>query len=143
MSGGNGLRLLGSPEVRNAILLNEIGVLVHSVGMLSREFIEKGTAFPHHLVLRRLTRGSDPRLASEDSLFSALHSSLSALLHDADRKAVAHELLTDMAGSRLEISSSLRSRSATRTTSGPSTRWRAWSDRCRLIWRGNESRKRR
>lgn len=106
MSGGNGLRLLGSPDVRNAILLNEIGVLVHSVGMLSREFIEKETAFPHHLVLRRLTRGSDPRLASEDSLFSALHVSLSALLHDADRKAVAHELLTDMAGSRLEISSS-------------------------------------
>ena len=106
MPGGNGLRLLGSPDVRNAILLNEIGVLVHSVGMLSWEFIEKGTAFPHHSVLRRLTRGSDPRLASEDSLFSALHSSLSALLHDADRKAVAHELLMDMAGSRLEISSS-------------------------------------
>jgi len=56
------LRMLGSPEVRNAILLNELGALLHDIGKLSDEFISGGDQFPHHLVLRRLTRGGGPHL---------------------------------------------------------------------------------
>jgi hypothetical protein len=56
------LMRLGSPDVRNAILLNELGALLHDVGKLSDEFISGGDQFSHHLVLRRLTRGCDPDL---------------------------------------------------------------------------------
>lgn len=120
----NGLRLLGSPDVRNAILLNEIGVLAYGVGRLSREFIEKGTAFSQHLVLRRLTRGRDPRLAGEGSLFSAIQRSLTAFRHDAQQKAVAGELLGGMASTRLEITSS-------------DTAFREWLDAALLAAREN------
>ncbi|HUS70508.1 MAG TPA: hypothetical protein VM075_07020 [Anaerolineae bacterium] len=72
MTGREALRVLGSPEVRNAILLNEIGVLIHELGKLSTEFVSAGSAFPHHLILRRLTRGMDPSLGSEIRPLSAL-----------------------------------------------------------------------
>lgn len=72
MTGGEALRVLGSPEVRNAILLNEIGVLIHELGKLSAEFVSAGSAFPHHLILRRLARGTDPFLGSEIGPLSAV-----------------------------------------------------------------------
>lgn len=58
------LNTLGTPTVRNAILLNELGALLHDVGKLSEEFLTRGGDFPHHLVLRRLTRGRDAHLAN-------------------------------------------------------------------------------
>src|SRR4030042_1487346 len=72
MVGPEALRVLGSPEVRNAILLNEIGVLIHELGKLSAEFLSAGSAFPHHLILRRATRGMDPCLGSEIRPLSAV-----------------------------------------------------------------------
>jgi hypothetical protein len=87
------LRLLGSPDVRNAILLNEIGILVHDVGKLSAEFVERGGAFPHHLVLRRLTRGRDPFLASDASPRSAVCYALRNCFPVGDESSVAHLLV--------------------------------------------------
>jgi hypothetical protein len=66
------LRMLGSPDVRNALLLNEIGVLTQDFGKLSAEFALRGRDFPHHLALRRLTRGQDPYLGPGASPLSAL-----------------------------------------------------------------------
>jgi hypothetical protein len=90
VTGKEALRLLGSPDVRNAILLNEIGVLVHDLGKVSAEFVSDGNAFPHHLILRRLTRGRDPSLGPDlrplDAVLYALrHCSLS----DKERPAAA------------------------------------------------------
>ncbi len=93
MAGAEALRLLGSPDVRNALLLNEIGVLVHDVGKLSAEFVERGEAFPHHLVLRRLTRGRDPFLASETSPRSALSHVLRNCFPVGEESLVAHLLV--------------------------------------------------
>ncbi len=87
------LRLLGSPDVRNALLLNEIGVLVHDVGKLSVEFVERGDAFPHHLVLRRLTRGRDPHLASDASPRSVVSHALRNCFPVGDESLVAHLLV--------------------------------------------------
>jgi hypothetical protein len=66
------LRLLGSPEVRNAILLNEIGVLIHDFANLSAEFVSGHDTFPPHLVLHRLIRGKDPYLGHDVSPRSAI-----------------------------------------------------------------------
>jgi hypothetical protein len=68
------LSMLGTPEVRNAILLNELGALLHDVGKLSREFVSGGHRFPYHLVLRRLTRGRDPFLEDGATALGALKS---------------------------------------------------------------------
>ncbi len=96
--------MLGSPEVRNALLLNEIGVLIHDLGKLSTEFITKGTAFPHHLILRRLSRGRDPCLGEDASSLSAIHCSLTNLDLSAEEKAIAHLVCREIADPRYEIS---------------------------------------
>jgi hypothetical protein len=70
--GDEALRVLGSPEVRNAILLNEVGVLLHDLGKVSAEFLSAGSVFPHHLILRRLTRGTDPFVESDLSPLPAV-----------------------------------------------------------------------
>jgi hypothetical protein len=72
------LRMLGAPEIRNALLLNEIGVLIQGLGKLSTEFVCQGDSFPHHLVLRRLTRGRDPHLGAEISAEAAVLRALEA-----------------------------------------------------------------
>lgn len=53
-------------EYRDTILLAEIGALIHDIGKLSEEFVEhqskdkkkeaKKNGFPHHLILKRMTR---------------------------------------------------------------------------------------
>jgi hypothetical protein len=93
LADGEALRLLGSPDVRNALLLNEIGVLVHDVGKLSAEFVKRGDAFPHHLVLRRLTRGRDPFLASDASPRSAVSHALSNCFPRGEEGGVARLLV--------------------------------------------------
>jgi len=93
MAGVEALRLLGSPDVRNAILLNEIGILLHDLGKLSAEFVERGNAFPHHLVLRRLTRDRDPHLASDTSPRSALSHALRNCFPVGEESTVAHLLV--------------------------------------------------
>jgi hypothetical protein len=92
MTGCEALRVLGSPEVRNAILLNEIGVLIHELGKLSAEFASAGSAFPHHLILRRLTRGTDPLLGSEIGPLSAVLCALRNCPLTDQEKAVASVL---------------------------------------------------
>lgn len=77
------LRVLGAPEVRNAVILNEIGVLIHNLGKLSAEFISQGPGFPHHLVQRRLTRGRDPYLGTEIGPEAAVLRALDACELDA------------------------------------------------------------
>ena len=104
MSDNDGLRMLGSPDIRNAVLLNEIGVLLHDLGKLSAEFIAGEAAFPHHLILRRLSRGRDPCLGGDASPFSAIRYSLTKLNLGAEEKAIAHLLCREMADPRYEIS---------------------------------------
>ncbi len=87
MSDNDGLRMLGSPDIRNAVLLNEIGVLLHDLGKLSAEFIAGEAAFPHHLILRRLSRGRDPCLGGDASSLSAIRYSLTKLNLSAEKKA--------------------------------------------------------
>lgn len=104
MSDNDGLRMLGSPDIRNAVLLNEIGVLLHDLGKLSAEFIAGEAAFPHHLILRRLSRGRDPCLGGDASPLSAIRYSLTKLNLSAEKKAIAHLLCREMADPRCEIS---------------------------------------
>jgi len=86
MTGKEALRVLGSPEVRNAILLDEIGVFIHDLGKVSAEFVSDGSAFPHHLMLRRLTRGMDPLLGPDLRPLSAvLHALRHCSLTDRER----------------------------------------------------------
>ncbi len=66
------LGFLGQPDVRNAILLSEIGVLVHDLGKVSAEFVAGERAFHSHLVLRRLTRGKDVYLGCDPGPWSAV-----------------------------------------------------------------------
>ncbi|MDH4207418.1 MAG: hypothetical protein OEV76_00935, partial [Anaerolineae bacterium] len=77
------LRVLGTPEVRNALILNEIGVLIQGLGKLSTEFVSQGHSFAHHLVLRRLTRGRDPYRGREISAEAAVLQALDACELDA------------------------------------------------------------
>ncbi len=91
------LRVLGSPEVRNAIILNEIGVLIHGLGKLSAEYVSTGQSFPHHLFLRRLTRGQDPYLGSDVAPQSAAIRALSARMSgDGDSPVVEDQLRRTM-----------------------------------------------
>jgi hypothetical protein len=78
MSENDPLRLLGSPDVRNAVVLNEIGVLLHDLGKLSAEYISAERTFSHHLILRRLCRGRDPFLGLRADSFTAIRRSLEA-----------------------------------------------------------------
>jgi hypothetical protein len=78
MSENDPLRLLGSPDVRNAVLLNEIGVLLHDLGKLSAEYICAERTFSHHLILRRLCRGTDPFLGLQADSLTAIRRSLGA-----------------------------------------------------------------
>lgn len=102
MTESGGLRTLGRPDVRNSILLNEIGVLMSDVGKLSAEFIRKGPAFPHHLVLRRLTRAKDPRLGGRASASSALRAYCDELKPGSEEDAVAQLLLNALVRNRDE-----------------------------------------
>ena len=81
--------VLGSPDVRNAILLNEIGVLIHDLGKLNEEFISGRSAFPHNLILRRLTRGKDPHLGSDPRSPSAVLRALRNSVLSREERAVA------------------------------------------------------
>jgi hypothetical protein len=93
MSGNEVLRVLASPEVRNAILLNEIGALLHDLGKLSTEFVSAGSAFPHHLILRRLTRGMDALVGAEPHPLAAVLSALRNCPLTDQEKAVAALLI--------------------------------------------------
>jgi len=104
MSGKDELRLLGSPDVRNALLLTEIGVLLHDLGKLSAEFIAGARSFPHHLILCRLSRGKDPYLGGDAGPLAAICCCLTELNLRAEEKAIAHLLCREMADSRHEIS---------------------------------------
>jgi hypothetical protein len=70
------LQFLGRPDVRNAILLGEIGVLIHDVGKVSAEFVRGEAAFNSNLVLRRLTRGKDDLLGADATPRSAVAQAL-------------------------------------------------------------------
>jgi hypothetical protein len=110
MAGVEALRLLGSPDVRNAILLNEIGILLHDLGKLSAEFVERGNAFPYHLVLRRLTRGRDPHLASDTSPRSALSHTLRYCFPVGAESTVAHLLVDALSRDESEGAGSMSTR---------------------------------
>jgi hypothetical protein len=105
MSDRHGFQDLSRPEVRNALLLNEIGVLLHCLGELSEEFIAGDASFPRHLILRRLTRGKDPRLGADASLASALQSCFSELNLDGDETAIAEAVLREVDSARFKTSS--------------------------------------
>jgi hypothetical protein len=105
LCGSNGLRLLGSPDVRNAVLLNEIGVLLGGLGRLSKEFITGAASFPHHLILRRLSRGKDPYLGSDADPLSAVHFYLDKINLDAEERAIARLVCRGMANFGSEVSS--------------------------------------
>lgn len=96
MSESIDLQKLGSPEVRNAVLLNEIGVLLHDLGKLSTEFIAGEHSFPHHLILRRLTRGRDPWLGPDNGCIAAIRCSLKELYPEGEENAIAELLLSEM-----------------------------------------------
>ncbi len=104
MSGKNDLQLMGRPDVRNAVLLNEIGVLLHDLGKLSGEFIAGSGSFPHHLILRRLSRGKDPFLGADASLLAATCCCLTKLDLGAEEKAIGQMLCKEMAGRGSAIS---------------------------------------
>jgi hypothetical protein len=90
------LRLLGSPEVRNAILLNEIGVLIHDLAKLSREFVSGHDTFPPHLVLHRLIRGKDPFLGHDVDPRSAILLALRDCTLSNDEKTIADLLAAEL-----------------------------------------------
>ncbi|NIN64913.1 MAG: hypothetical protein GTO63_09470 [Anaerolineae bacterium] len=78
MSENEPLRLLGSADVRNAVLLNEIGNLLHDLGKLSVEYVSAEQTFSHHLILRRLCRGRDPFLGLQADSSTTIRRSLGA-----------------------------------------------------------------
>jgi hypothetical protein len=90
------LRLLGSPEVRNAILLNELGVLIHDFAKLSAEFVSGHDTFPPHLVLHRLIRGKDPYLGHDVVPRSAILLALQDCTLPGEERAVADLLRAEM-----------------------------------------------
>ena len=90
------LRLLGSPEVRNAILLNEIGVLIHDFAKLSAEFVSGQDAFSPHLVLHRLIRGKDPFLGHDVRPRSAIRLALRDCQLPAEERTIADLLAEEM-----------------------------------------------
>jgi hypothetical protein len=92
------LKFLGKPDVRNAILLSEIGVLVHDVGKVSAEFVAGEGAFHSHLVLRRLTRGKDPYLGSETGPWPAVVHTLRTASLVPEERLVADAIVSEIAG---------------------------------------------
>jgi hypothetical protein len=89
MTGHESLQFLGRPDVRNAILLAEIGVLIHDVGKVSAEFVRGEGAFNSNLVLRRLTRGKDDLLGPDASSQSAVVQALRMTSLRAPERLVA------------------------------------------------------
>jgi hypothetical protein len=93
------LRFLGKPDVRNAILLSEIGVLIHDLGKVSAEFVAGEGAFHSHLVLRRLTRGKDNYIGPEPSPWSAVTYALKVASLLPEERLVAEAILSEIADS--------------------------------------------
>ncbi len=104
MSEGDPLRLLGSPHVRNALLLNEVGVLLHDLGKLSAEYISQEHTFAHHLILRRLSRGKDCSLGLQADPFTAILSSLREASLGATEKHIAEVVRRLVANSQRRTS---------------------------------------
>ncbi len=96
--------LLGSPHVRNALLLNEVGVLLHDLGKLSVEYISEEHTFAHHLILRRLSRGKDPFLGLQADPFTAILHSLWGASLDATEKHIAEVVCRLVADSQRRAS---------------------------------------
>jgi hypothetical protein len=94
------LRFLGRPDVRNAVLLGEVGVLIHDLGKVSAEYVSGGESFPTHLVLRRLTRGQDPALGPEASPWCAVVHSLRSASLEPEERDVADAVCGQIAGGR-------------------------------------------
>lgn len=92
MSQRESLRFLGRPDVRNALLLGEIGVLIHDLGKVSAEFVLGEQAFNSNLVLRRLTRGKDDLLGPDASPGSAVVQTLRMAGLRAQERLVADVL---------------------------------------------------
>jgi hypothetical protein len=90
------LGFLGKPDVRNAILLSEIGVLVHDLGKVSAEFVAGEPTFHSHLVLRRLTRGKDAYLGCDPGPWSAVVHVLRTVSFVPEDRAVADAISSEM-----------------------------------------------
>lgn len=97
MSQPESLEFLGRPDVRNAILLGEIGVLIHDVGKVSAEFVRGEGAFNGNLVLRRLTRGKDDLLGPEASPRSAVARALRTADLQAQERLAADAVCGELA----------------------------------------------
>jgi len=95
------LSFLGKPDVRNAILLSEIGVLVHDLGKVSAEFVAGEDPFHSHLVLRRLTRGKDACLGSNPGPWSAVVHVLRTASLVPEERVVADAISSEIAKRRL------------------------------------------
>jgi hypothetical protein len=98
MSQRESLQFLGRPDVRNAILLGEIGVLIHDVGKVSAEFVRDETAFNSNLVLRRLSRGKDDLLGADPSPRSAVAQALRMDSLRAPERLVADAVCDEITG---------------------------------------------
>jgi hypothetical protein len=90
------LRFLSQPDVRNAILLSEIGVLVHDLGKVSAEFVAGEPTFHSHLVLQRLTRGKDAYLGYDPGPWSAVVHVLRTASFVHKERAVADAISSEM-----------------------------------------------
>jgi hypothetical protein len=98
MSQRESLQFLGRPDVRNAILLGEMGVLIHDVGKVSAEFIQGEGAFNSNLVLRRLTRGKDELLGVDAGSWSAVVQALRMTNLRAPERLVADAVCDEITG---------------------------------------------
>ncbi len=94
------LRFLGKPDVRNAILHSEIGVLVHDLGKVSAEFDAWEGTYHSHLVLRRQTRGQDAYLGSDAGPWSAVVHALRTASLVPQERAVADAILSELTESQ-------------------------------------------
>jgi hypothetical protein len=94
------LRFLGRPDVRNAVLLGEVGVLIHDLGKVSAEYVSGEESFPTNLILRRLTRGQDPALGPEATPWCAVVHSLRSATLEPEERDVADAVCGQIAGGR-------------------------------------------
>jgi len=97
------LRLPGSPDVRNAVLLNESGALLYDLGKLSVRFISGRDAFTHHLILRRLDREKDLCLGAGANPFSAIRHSINGATLSDEERANTELLCREMADRRVSV----------------------------------------
>jgi hypothetical protein len=97
MSERESLRFLGRPDVRNAILLGEVGVLIHDLGKVSAEYVSGEESFHTHLILRRLTRSQDTCLGPEASPWWAVVHNLKVANLDPEERVVADTICGQIA----------------------------------------------